>query len=702
MKRFIMAITIMVAVFSAACFAGAGKTAGDYELLSDVITSAGSVLPQSGDYILYQSIGDQAGVSTITAGSYELTGGFLGVVDETPPTIGITSPVAASQVSGDIGFQASAFDANGVQKWTLTFGPESDPTMKSIASGTTDFNSTTVATLDSLPYSGTYSALLYAMDDRGNEATEAVSFSIVNIITISGVIPVHNWVLVSTPLNPDPDDPMSMYGFTSVYKVYRWNPENEPTEALSRYEYPAHVSSGYGYWVKSYQSDLSYSYQGRLPDTTTDYVYSLKTGWNQIGAPFYRVFPWNQVMVRDGANTYDLSTAAALGIISDTLVAYDHNAKTWTQHDAASQMEIEKGYNVRAYKNVDLLFSPDAAPPALAKQQSLARVIREPFDYRVKISARSAAASDTDNYFGVARMASERFDRFDLAEPYKNLTDKYVSLYFPHEDWDGDLAGYYTNDIRPAMAREAADSWDFNVETNQPGETITLSWDSAAVPSSMYEMTLVDTAGGDRVNMASSAEYSFRAGSSPVSSSRFRIEIKRPGGDRAVTKKYTLNPGWNLVSMPLEPEVTGALFQLGDDLPMLDVFQYFDGKYYAAQEADIQAGIGYWVFVTEDTEIDLEGLPSAPVVRVPMKKGWNILGNPYETELKWDDSVIIEIGGAQYTLSAAAAAGVLSPELYRFDSGGYIRQEPGAAMAPWKGYMVKFLQEAVIVMGSGE
>lgn len=700
MKRFAMALTI-AALISAACFAGEVKTAGKYELLSDDFTIAGSVLPQSGDYILYQSVGDQAGVSTITAGTYELTGGFLGVVDETPPTIGITSPVAASQVSGDVGFQASAFDANGVQKWTLTFGPEADPTVKTIASGTADFTSTTVASLDSLPYSGTYAAQLYAMDDRGNEATETVSFSIVNIITISGTIPVHKWVLVSTPLNPDPDDPVSMYGLTSVYKVYRWNPENAPTDALSRYEYPAHVSSGYGYWVKSYQTDMSYSYQGTLPDTTTDYVYSLKTGWNQVGAPFYREFPWNQIMVRDGANTYDLSTAAALGLISDTLVAYDHDAKTWTQHDASSVMEIEKGYNVRAYKNVDLLFSPDATPPSAAKIQSLARVIREPFDYRVKISATSDAASDTDNFFGVARLASERFDRFDLEEPYKNLTDKYVSLYFPHDDWDGDLSGDYTNDIRPAMSSGDADAWSFNVETNQPGETVTLSWDSSAVPSSLYDVTLVNAESGDRVNMGDAREYSYRAASAAVSSNRFRIEMKRIGGDKVVTKKYTLNPGWNLVSMPLEPEVTGALFQLGDDLPALNVFQYFDGKFYGAQEADIQAGIGYWVFVTDDTDIDLEGFPSAPVVRVPMKKGWNILGNPYETELKWDDSVLIEYGGAKYSLSAAAEAGILSPELYGFSSDGYIRQEAGSVMEPWKGYMVKFLQEAVIVMGSG-
>lgn len=702
MKRFFMAF-VVAAAFSSLCFGGTAKTAGDYELLSDEITNAGSVLPQSGEYILYQSVGNQAGVSTITAGTYELTSGFLGVVDETPPTIGFTSPIAAATVSDNIGFSASAFDANGVQKWTLSFGPDvDDPAWKDIASGTTAFNATSLATLDSLPYSGKYSALLYAMDDRGNEATETVSFSIENVITISGNVPVHKWVLVSTPLNPGPDDPISMYGQTGVYKVYRWNPELESTEAMARYEYPARVSSGNGYWIKSYQTDMPYSYQGRLPDTTTDYVYSLKTGWNQIGAPFYRVFPWNQVLVRDGDNIYDLSTAAAMGLISDTLVAYDHDARTYTQHDAASQLEIQKGYNVRAYKNIDLLFSPDATPPAAARLQSLARVIREPFDYRVNISAYSEEAVDRDNYFGVARMASENFDRFDLEEPYKNLTTKYVSAYFPHDDWGDDRAGNYTNDIRPSMERTASDAWALNVETNQPGETIRLAWDSTLIPSAMYAVTLVDVEKGNRVDMAANGEYSYVAKSTDVSTARFRVEVKRLGTDETVIKKFTLSAGWNLVSMPLEPEVTGALFQLGDDLPVLNVFQFFDGKFYTAQEADIQAGIGYWIHVTESTEIDLEGLPAAPVVRIPMKKGWNILGNPYENPIQWNDNILVEQGGQTFALSAAVSAGILVPELYRFDTDGYIKQEPGSTIETWKGYMVKFLQEAVLVMGSGE
>ena len=144
------------------------------------------------------------------------------------------------------------------------------------------------------------------------------------------------------------------------YKVFRWDTHVQSDPDLTQYRYPESLKAGDGFWIKSYYNDLPYSYTGPITDSSQDYVMPVYLGWNQIGTPFNRNYPWGQIQVKDGGTTYDLTTAANLGLISITINSYDYMNKSWVQNDIAAQMPPETGYMLKAYKDLNLVFPPGA------------------------------------------------------------------------------------------------------------------------------------------------------------------------------------------------------------------------------------------------------------------------------------------------------------------------------------------------------
>ena len=133
---------------------------------------------------------------------------------------------------------------------------------------------------------------------------------------------------------------------------------------------------------------------------------------------------------------------------------------------------------------------------------------------------------------------------------------------------------------------------------------------------------------------------------------------------------------------------------------MLNFYQYYDGRFYPNNSADIQAGIGYWIYVANNTEIDVVGLPvpDGHPVEVPLKPGWNIIGNPFDQPLTWDDNISFKSGEEYVPLSRAAEVGVITGDIYRFDGAGYVGQNQGSILEPWKGYFIKASAECELIL----
>ena len=82
---------------------------------------------------------------------------------------------------------------------------------------------------------------------------------------------------------------------------------------------------------------------------------------------------------------------------------------------------------------------------------------------------------DTNNFLGMKNDALDGYDgAYDIPEP-PHAPDRWVSLYFPHPEWDHSLGDNFTQDIRSDILLNPQDriiQWDFNIESNASGTAI--------------------------------------------------------------------------------------------------------------------------------------------------------------------------------------------------------------------------------------
>jgi hypothetical protein len=688
MKRISITGLLLAVLMAVPALAGANKTGGAYRVLMDAINARGGY-SSGGSYAAFSSIGQRTSSIPRAAGSFEVISGFIGAIDTTAPTLTISSPTTATAATSTVPVAGTAFDQNDLQ-WTVYMGPGASPaSWTQVAAGAgNQASSYSFGSWDSSNYSGSYTMALVAVDGHGNIATGTVTFSAGGALTITGTIPAFKWMFLGIPGNVNAADPVSLFGTSGEYKVYRWEPAATSEPVIDRYRYPTALNAGQGFWIKSYGADLPYSFSAAPTDTTGGYTLALESGWNQISVPYNDTFSWGGVQVSYNGNTYDLTTAANMGLISDTSYMYDNTSNSWTPVDSSGTMVPQLGHYCRAYQNIALVFDPGRRT-----LRTPARRMRQTEDYRLNIAASAGGVSDPHNILASADTADAEYDPNDAEQPPSALMDNYIDLYFDNTAW-GAHPGRYAADVRPlARAAGHAESWPLTVDTTQAGQQVSLSWDNAALPSTRFSFTLVDLTAGTRTDMAAQGSYAYTAGTAGmdgITQNRFRVEIvKLLTPETTVT--YTLEPGWNLMSAPVDPEVTGALEQLGDDLPLLQVYQFFDGQYYAGAEADIQAGAGYWVHVDKSAEIDISGMPvpEGRPLTLPLKTGWNLIGNPFQAALAWDDSVTFTCAGQSMPLSQALAAGHIAAGPYLYQGDAYAPLARDASLQPWKGYMLK-------------
>lgn len=608
-----------------------------------------------------------------------------------PPTVSFSAPTPGQQVTGTVDLMGTASDFS-MNAWGVYYGVGAAPTAWIlIASGSTNVQTGLLAHWDTSALSGAYTLRIRATDTLGGIAETSLVVSIGNTNSLPGTAPANQWVQNGMPVQPSPADPISVFGTTGEYKVMRWDPTAADDPDLQKYRAPHSLNAGYGYWLMAYSKDFSYSIKGSPVDTTRTYSLPVYAGWNQICSPFNRDYPWSQVRVKTATGTYDMTTAADQGIISSVRYAYDSGQNGFVQKNISDPMVNREGYFVRVWRDAELLFDPGASLPKV-----MARLVRPVFDFRVRISASGQHSSDTDNYFGSVATADGEFDPLDAPDPPRAPQEKFTVLYFPHSDWTRN-GGRFADDFRPLIgAAGGKETWEFNVETNETDGPMSITWDAASLPVERFAFTLVNIDTGERVNMASQTRYVYTAGAAET---RFSIEtVKREAA--LTSRSHVLRAGWNLISAPLEPDATSASIQLVDNLASPNVYQYFDGAFYEARDADIQAGIGFWAYSATDAAIDVTGtvVPADQSIRMPLKAGWNLLGNPFDQPLTWGDNIQVEAGDSVMTLSEAAAAGILSETIYTFEGGGYSPLAYGAAMQPWSGYAVKAQRDATIIM----
>ncbi len=93
-----------------------------------------------------------------------------------------------------------------------------------------------------------------------------------------------------------------------------------------------------------------------------------------------------------------------------------------------------------------------------------------------------------------------------------------------------------------------------------------------------------------------------------------------------------------------------------------------DSNQYSDVDA-LQVGRGYFLKADTPVQPNLSGTPITGEVRIPLQTGWNLISNPYLTELAWSDAAIrVESAGEVRGLNEAAQAGWIANYGWMWDA----------------------------------
>ena len=126
--------------------------------------------------------------------------------------------------------------------------------------------------------------------------------------------------------------------------------------------------------------------------------------------------------------------------------------------DSSGAMRPFEGYAVYVDSADALQINPDLTEATSAFSKKL---YLENIQWAIRILAQCQYARDEDNFAAVISVASDHRDDLDHPEP--PIIGEYVSVYFPHREWNT-LAKTYCIDARPEPSK--GEVWDFEVKTN--------------------------------------------------------------------------------------------------------------------------------------------------------------------------------------------------------------------------------------------
>jgi len=151
-----------------------------------------------------------------------------------------------------------------------------------------------------------------------------------------------------------------------------------------------------------------------------------------------------------------------------------------------------------------------------------------------------------------------------------------------------------------------------------------------------------------------------------------------PDQPQATTRAGTppkINAGLRMVSLPVISEITDPKEVFAFDT---DKWAWYDPatkqyvRYPNASATALQVGKGFWARFSQDVTPNAKGeLPDdTQPFAIALKKGWNLIGNPWLLDLNWDANAIQVMVNGQ-TKALKDASSIVEPYAWRWDGSAY-------------------------------
>lgn len=175
-----------------------------------------------------------------------------------------------------------------------------------------------------------------------------------------------------------------------------------------------------------------------------------------------------------------------------------------------------------------------------------------------------------------------------------------------------------------------------------------------------------------------------------VSNNETELTVSLTGSGTKTTVETEFAPGWNLVSVPLNPDDASPAAVFGDDFTTYFLFQYSSVGGYNVPSA-VNAGLGYWLGLETGGPLDVFGTANVEQVETALVPGWNIIASPYNNDFLTSE-VMFRKGEEVKTGEEAATAGWIQNVYYGYGNGAYA---PSTELNKWSGYWFSALMEGV-------
>lgn len=296
-----------------------------------------------------------------------------------------------------------------------------------------------------------------------------------------------------------------------------YDPENWRLFSLSANqtyaEFPstAQMRPGVGFWLASRDVSSITTGAGTSTSLATPFLIQLNAGWTFIGTPFNYALPQNQIQVVSGETLDIRAFNGSWGTLNGTLQPFT-------------------GYAVAATAATQLLINP--FPLTTGKQESA-----EPasLDWAIRITARAQNAVDSDNLAAVSEAAEHDWDTLDRPEP--PVIGSYVSVYFPHPDWNLPFK-HFNTDVQPSHA--GFNTWSFEVSSNIT-DYINLDFSGIDDIPESRQVILLDKLLGKEINLRTTPFYQIRA-SEQAFKERFELAVGAAGELDALRDEILATP----------------------------------------------------------------------------------------------------------------------------------------------------------------
>ena len=429
-------------------------------------------------------------ISELDGSPIDSTDFFTIAYDNSEPVITIDPTPIVPRKGEDLEITATIADDN-ISSNTLFFRQGGDLTFS---------DSTSMASIGNNLYRATVPAVVgnFAIDERGFEfyiksvdhspdsntslsdtihrpvsldsSTHAILSSQPGTTEIYQMISIH-YNLTDKNINTVLGDDLGAYDSTQ-WRVWHWLSDSEGYGELTKNDI-GEFTRGKSFWIASVKN--GFTSEGGQSYEAQDYVLDLQSGWNQIALPF--AFP-----VR-----YEDIIASSLDTMGISQFWHYVHVQDYQDYQVVDMLEPQDGYFIKNMNQVSAsLIIPAIAADRL--QGSLARNLNHGVEWQIRLEARIENAIDSYNLVGASEVATTEWDRFDQPEP-PSVIGKYVTLYFPHEDWLL-YPDNYATDFRPTITNGQV--WDFTVQTNEENLTTEIVFEGIESVPDEFEVYILD------------------------------------------------------------------------------------------------------------------------------------------------------------------------------------------------------------------